>query len=44
VINSANTNEGNYLLPNNLVLCLKASDDLALNVSPNLRQKIIAGE
>jgi hypothetical protein len=25
-------------------LCSKASDDLALNVSPNLRQKIIAGE
>jgi hypothetical protein len=37
-------NEGNYLLPNNPVLCSKASDDLALNVSPNLRQKIIAGE
>jgi hypothetical protein len=33
-----------YLLPNNPVLCSKASDDLALNVSPNLRQKIIAGE
>ena len=44
VINSASTNEGNYLLPTNPVLCLKASDDLALNVSPNLRQKIIAGE
>jgi hypothetical protein len=39
VINSASVNEGNYLLPNNPVLCSKASDDLALNVSPNLRQK-----
>jgi hypothetical protein len=44
VINSASVDEGNYLLPNNPVLCSKASDDLALNVSPNLRQKIIAGE
>jgi hypothetical protein len=44
VINSASANEGNYLLPSNPVLCSKASDDLALNVSPNLRQKIIAGE
>ena len=34
----------NYLLPSNPVLYSKASDDLALNVSPNLRQKIIAGE
>ena len=39
VINSASVNEGNYLLPNNPVLCSKASDDLALNVSPNVRQK-----
>ena len=39
VINSASANEGNYLLPSNSVLCSKASDDLALNVSPNLRQK-----
>jgi hypothetical protein len=44
VINSASANEGNYLLPSNSVLCSKASDDLALNVSPNLRQKRIAGE
>ena len=44
VINSDSVNEGNYLLPNNPVLCSKASDDLALNVSPNLRQKRIAGE
>ena len=39
VINSSSANEGNYLLPSNPVLCSKASDDLALNVSPNLRQK-----
>ena len=39
VINSASANEGNYLLPSNPVLCSKAGDDLALNISPNLRQK-----
>ena len=45
VINYASANEGNYLLPSNPVLYSKASDDyLALNVSPNLRQNIIAGE
>ena len=39
VKNFASANEDNYLLPSNPVLCSKASDDLALNVSPNLRKK-----
>ena len=43
-VNFASANEGNYLLPSNPVLFSKASDDLALTVSPILRQKIIPGE